>query len=168
MWKENEKLYEIDELINNFVAQFDCEAELGDEFLYFGSDNTITYTLLIGELSDRVWKKYIKDNYNYEMTNVFLFSLLHEIGHHHTMGQFSRKLQNDEDKKVARIEKDLSHSNCEELDTLLYLEYYDLPMEKVATEWAVKYAKNHKRKLFRFWRKLEIALHQYFSEVITE
>ena len=168
MWKENEKLYEIDEIINDFVAQFGCEAELGDEFLYFGSDNTITYTLIVGELSDRVWKSYIKQTFGYEMKNVFLFSLLHEIGHHHTMGQFSRKLQNAEDKKVARIEKDLSHSNCEELDTLLYLEYYDLPMEKVATEWAVNYAKNHRKKLFRFWRKLEIALHQYFSEVITE
>lgn len=152
----------IDELVNAFVNRFDCDAEFGEEFCYWHDDATIFYNLIIGTLSDMTWTEYVKEVFNYTIENIFVFSLLHEIGHHFTMDNFTRKDYNAEHKKIAKIEASLKDSEDDDFDKILYKEYFDLPMEKAATAWAVKYARKNKTQLFYFWKKLEKALKEFY------
>lgn len=161
-------LEKIDEIINDFVAQFDCDAEFGNEFLYWHDDSTIQYALIIGVTSDVVWTEYVKATFDYDIENIFVFSLLHEIGHHYTMDLFSKEQLNTEFRKAGKIEENLRESNSILIDKGYYLQYFDLPMEKIATEWAVKYAKKNRKKLEKFWDTLQQALNDFYMANLTE
>lgn len=166
--KELRGLEKIDELVNNFCEKFGCTAEFGAEFCYYHSDETVCYSLAVVEESDKTWKEYVKDTFNFRITNIFMFSLLHEIGHHFTMDKFSPIYQRKEDAVVRKIEKNLSKSDDEVLDKKLRLQYFDLPMEKVATKWAVKYYRTHRQAINRFYRKLEKEIHKFYALNLTE
>ena len=161
--KELKGYEKIDELVNNFCEKFGCTAELGAEFCYYHSDDTVCYTLATVEASDKAWKEYVRKKFNFRITNIFMFSLLHEIGHHRTMDNFTMLQQNTEESVVKKIEKNLAHSKSEHNDKKLYLQYFDLPMEKSATKWAVKYYKTHRQAINRFYRKLEKELCNFYE-----
>lgn len=154
----------IDELINGFVEKFGCTASLGEEFCYWHDDETIDYSLVISVPSDEAWKEYVKEKFNFCITNIFMFSLLHEVGHHFTMDNFSKLQQNKEQVAVAKIESDLKDSDSEELDKEMYIKYFDLPMEKSATKWAVKYYRTHRQAINRFYRKLNKELQIFYKK----
>lgn len=153
----------LDKMLTEFVEKFGCTAEMGAEFCYWKDDELINYTLVVSTFSDKVWKEYVYKTFNYKIENIFIFSLLHEIGHHFTMDNFPKSHRNFEEKMVAKIEKDLSNSKSEILDRNLNLEYFNLPMEKVATKWAVHYAKTHKLELRIFWKKFRKELHKFYK-----
>ena len=152
----------VDEIISEFVAWFDCEAELSDEFVYFHDDCTVGYTLVIGDFADKVWKEYVLKKFNYSIKNTFVFSLLHEIGHHYTIGLFDSKRTKEEKAKIDRIEKLLKLTSGDDAERVLHLAYFDLPTERIATEWAVKYARENEKELNDFWNKLNSALREFY------
>lgn len=154
----------IDELVSDFCAEFDCDAEFNDEFCYWSDDETIGYTIIVGELSDEAWTEYVKDTFNYTIENIFVFSLLHELGHHFTLNNYSNRERKKEDEAVNFIEAKLKKSITKETDKQLYKEYFNLPLERVATEWAVNYARSNKEKLDSFWERLQTAFNYFYSE----
>lgn len=158
----------IDEIVNDFVAEFDCDAEFGSEFLYWHDDATIQYSLIIGDKTDVIWTEYVKSTFDYSIDNIFVFSLLHEVGHHYTMDLFTNEELIAERRKIKRIEKRLNQSNSDLMDEGYYLLYFDLPMEKIATEWAVNYAKENQKALNEFWNKLQNALFNFYEMNLTE
>lgn len=153
----------IDEIVNEFVEHFDCDAEFNDEFCYWHDDCTIGYNLIVGVESDLAWTEYVKETFDYSIKNIFVFSILHEVGHHFTMDDFSKTDLRKEFQKVEKIEAVLSESDDVETDRKLYKEYFDLPMERTATEWAVGYARKNPTTLRNFWKKLEKALKEFYS-----
>ena len=70
------------EILQKFVKKFGCDIEVGEEFSYYYDDALINYSLIIPVFSDKVWKEYVLKTFNYKIKNIFMFSLLHEIGHH--------------------------------------------------------------------------------------
>lgn len=163
-----ERLERIDEIINDFVADFGCDAELDDSFCIYPDESTIAYTLVVGELSDIVWREYVQKTFGYAIENIFVFSLLHEIGHHFTMKNFSSKVWRKEKARERRIEARLRKSKDENLDRKFYLQYFDLPSERTATKWAVNYAKKNKDELENFWNILNKELQKFYAENLTE
>ena len=153
----------LDKMINNYVKKFGCTAELGSEFCYWHDDETVDYSFIIPVPSDEVWKEYVKKEFNFNLTNIFMFSLLHEIGHHYTMDFFTQTQQNKNDKMVDKIEKVLSESDDEKLDKTMYLKYFDLPMERIATKWAVNYYRKHRFSINRFYKKLNKELKKFYK-----
>ncbi len=145
---------QIEDLINSFVSRFDCDAEFSDEFFYRFADATVGYTLTVDSDSDILWAQYVKDTFKYTITDLVVFSLLHELGHHCTKDKFTPKEYCAERQKVETIEKSLKYSTTAESDKRFYLKYFDLPMEKAATKWAVTYARKNKTQLFYFSKKL--------------
>ncbi len=153
----------LDKMLTEFLEKFGCTAEMGKEFCYWHDDELINYTLVVSTFSDKIWKEYVYKTFNYKIENIFIFSLLHEVGHHFTMDNFPEFCKNKEEKMVEKIEKALSESNSEILDKKLNLEYFNLPMERTATKWAVRYAKKHKFELRRFWKKFRKELHKFYK-----
>lgn len=146
-------LNNIDRVINDFTGQFGCTAKLGEIFLYLPHVNHINYELDFGGYS-RTHQKMNRDFMNSVKRckpqiklNVFMWSLLHEIGHHHTYYDFTEDEIDRFTKKVHRIEKTKSSKP-----------YYDLPYERAATEWAVNYANTHQKEVLELWEKIKDAL----------
>lgn len=153
----------LDKLINDYVKKFGCTAELGSEFCYWHDDEVINYSLIIPVPSDKMWRAYVKKEFNFLITNIFMFSLLHEVGHHYTMDLFTECQREDEERAVEKIEKVLTKSDNKTLDNALYLKYFDLPMEKIATKWAVNYYKRHKFSINHFYKKLNKELKKFYK-----
>ena len=153
----------LDRIMTEFVEQFGCTAELDKEFCYWHEDELVNYTLVISKLIDTTWKEYVLKTFNYKIENIFMFSILHEIGHHFTMDDFPKRQLNFENRKVKKIEKALENSNSDELDKKLNFEYFDMPMEKVATKWAVNYYKKHRLEINNFWKKFNKELKNFYK-----
>ena len=47
-------------------------------------------------------------------------------------------------------------------------QYFNLPDEIVATEWAVNYARTHRTELRELWEKVTDALAEFYAKNITE
>lgn len=152
----------LDRMLTEFVSKFGCTAELDSEFCYWHEESLVYYTLAITELTDDAWKEYVLKTFNYKIENIFMFSLLHEIGHHFTMDNFSKKQRNAENHKTEEIEEKLSKSTSDIVDRNLNLEYFNMPMEKSATRWAVNYSKKHKVEINRFWKKFHKELKRFY------
>ena len=84
--------------------------------------------------------------------DVFLWSLLHEVGHHETYDEISDEENDYCDDTKKKIEEG-------ELPNELY---YDMIDERLATEWAVEYANTHKEELKAFWEKLQPAIMDFY------
>ena len=119
----------MEKLIEKFIG-YDCKVSLGKEFAYFPAKKVITFTYNEPIKANTEWKKFLKETFNFNLTNENLFSMsvLHELGHHYTEKLFSNE---------EWIEQ-TSGKYFENLDgSELYQTYYNMPIEKIATEWAV-------------------------------
>ena len=79
------------------------------------------------------------------------------------MDDFPKRQLNFENRKVKKIEKALEKSDSDELDKKLNFEYFDMPMEKVATKWAVNYYKKHRLEINNFWKKFNKELKNFYK-----
>lgn len=154
----------LDRVITKFTEKFGCTAEMGAEFCYWKGEDLINYSLLIGLSSDKLWSEYVLKNFNYKIENIFMFSLLHEIGHHLTMDNFTKKQRNLENKSVEKIEKKLEEEVSEISYRNLNMEYFDLPMERVATKWAVQFSKKHRKYLKKVYKTFQKSFRAFYTE----
>lgn len=70
--------------------------------------------------------------------DLFTFSLFHEIGHSQTDAWWSEKELNNYSKEVAKCDGRTYEGNQR---------YFNIPQEKVATDWAIEYIIANKRKV---------------------
>ena len=94
-----------------------------------------------------------------------MMSLLHEVGHAMTLFTFSETEMENAHQAKELIKIDLEEEDTDET----FSKYFDLDIEKVATEWAVNYYKSNRKKIEDFYLKFEKTLHQAFTELeLTE
>ena len=130
----------IAKLIEKFIGG-DCEVKYSNMFSYEPVDEIITFTFGEDEFSNREWKKFLAEKYNFTLTkeNIFAMSILHELGHHYTVDLFS-----DEQWEEEATESSLLGLTGAER----HQAYFNLPIERAATEWAVMvYRENSKAML---------------------
>lgn len=152
-------------LVDEFLEPFGCTAEFSNDFSYCPEDNEITFTILYSERADRLFREYIKSHFSFEVPNLFMMSLLHEVGHAMTLFTFSKTEMENAHHAKELIENDLKEEDTDET----FSKYFDLDIEKVATEWAVNYYRSNSEKIEDFYLKFEKTLHQAFTELeLTE
>ena len=63
----------------------DCSIIAGDTFMYHWGDNAIEININEGYLDNLDWKKFLKKEFDFDLTheNWFSLSVLHELGHHY-------------------------------------------------------------------------------------
>ena len=150
---QQEHLNRINEIIAEFCGKFGCRVSRQGEFCYLHYIDMVCYELDFGRIcrmnrefmaSVKRWKPQIK-------LNVFVWSLLHELGHHMTWDDFDDEEYDRIYKKKGRI-----------MGTKATLPYYRLPDEVAATKWAVEYANTHKEEVKDFWEKVYAEANELF------
>lgn len=139
-------LRKLNHQFTKFVKTIEPElsAEMGIEFDYVFTKNLVHYSLAIPQSQNDLWEEFLKDTFNFDLgENVFLLSLLHEIGHHETMEDLTEFWDIDSlEKEVIQYKV---NNNLEGKKP--YFDYFNLPLEYAATEWAINYYNSNKQKL---------------------
>ena len=94
-----------------------------------------------------------------------LFVLLHEVGHFATAEEAEQVDQKEwtEEERISHMTEAFAHSsNWKDFQRIFQSYHYNLPKEKLATDWAIawlsdpvnrKAAKQFEKKFFAAWRK---------------
>lgn len=134
------------------------------EYAYYPIDKEITYKITEGDVEDEYFLAFLKDRFNFEPEVPFIFYLLHEVGHHKannfleddTVGDFILA-------EKARIEEALTKEEDYEAAKKLEYEYFNLPDEIMATQWAVNYIKQHPKKIQRMAQVMGEAFDEFYK-----
>ena len=84
--------------------------------------------------------------------DIFLWSFLHEVGHHETIDDFDDLEHQVYHHIVQRVEISDEY-------------YYNLPIEKAATEWAGEFMKNNVSEVQRLWNNIQPVLKRLYTEI---
>lgn len=141
----------ITEIINEFLEPFECEAKVGLDFAFYSESNTITYSLVLVDKFAQSFENYCKSLFPDVQANIFIWSLLHEVGHRETEDDF------DDEEWEEYMEAEGSG--------LSEQEYYNLPIEYAATAWAGEYIQSHVEEIAELWNKLQFAIKNFYSEL---
>lgn len=127
-------------IINEFVSQFgEYTAEMGEMFEVDLSTNTIYYSLYGNvEFEDSFADFILSLDKDVPPLDIFLWSLLHEVGHLETEELDFPFYGKDE------LEEKYKDRNSFEDKVAYAHEYYRLPIEVAATWWAIEWAKDNR------------------------
>ena len=144
----------ITDILNKFLAPFECVAYLGTDFCYMTTTNSIEYTFVIGEEDDSEFQKYCNSLFPEIKADTFLWSFLHELGHHETEDDFEEEEWYEYQRRISSgINND---------------EYFRLPIENAATTWAGEYILTHKAEIAEFWNELSSAIKTFYTNLKVE
>ena len=144
-------IHEINNILNDFLEPFECTAVFDKDFAYYSKSNTITYSLLVLDSSEKTFSNFVKGLFPEITADVFLWSFLHELGHNMTEDDF-------DDKEWARYRIDAASCSND-------YEYYNLPIEKAATAWAGEYMLNHTEEVAILWNKLSSVIADFYEKL---
>lgn len=153
--------------LNHYFTRFvksidaDLSAEMGIEFDYVFTKNLVHYSLVVTQFQNDLWENFLKETFDFELkNNVFLMSLLHEIGHHETMESLVDYWEIDETEKEVIQEKINNGIDGHKP----YYDYFGLPLEYIATEWAVNYYLNNQERLDKQFNKLINNIRHFYKK----
>lgn len=158
------------EKVDSFLSPFGIDSDFDSDFYYDPEEERVYFSILVTEKADALFKKFILENFNLITPNIFTLSLLHEVGHFYTLNFFTEKQIRNTHKEKVLIEKKLNTLpiNSDEYNEV-FCEYFNLNIEKVATEWAVTYYKNNKKRCDDFYEDfLNILQNEYIILELTE
>ena len=157
------KTYMIDDVLNDFLADFECHAELGSDFCYWQDSNLIWYTPAVIDKDAEYFMEYWHSLAPEIIIDPFLASLLHEVGHNETLHWLTEdEVHYCEDEKTE-ISWQLGSCTSAKEQKDCYFQYFALPDEKEATNWAIDYVRNHTQQVSAFWQKLQAAIMEFYK-----
>lgn len=136
--------------MDKFLKPFGLKSCLGADFSYHTITETIQFCLAIDENQNDFFVEFIEKNFDYKVRDIFLVSLLHEVGHHFTLEDFDDEEWNDDHLKKVFIEATITEENYKEKS----FQYFSLPIEFAATAWAIDYLKSHEKEVNRKWKEM--------------
>lgn len=148
----------VTKVINTFLKQFGLTCKLGNDFAYYPGDDLITYAFAYVDIDAEGFMRSIERLNPQVKADIFLWSLLHEVGHHETIDMLTDKENRACDKAKKKLNKRSLRGEIVDLD-----EYYDMLDERLATEWAVDYANRHPKTLEKTWEIISRAIRQFYE-----
>lgn len=133
------------EVVNDYIQSWfnehlpGCDFAYDNDFGYYQDEKLITWGIFMTERADATFKDFFENDLNSPVHSVFLYSILHEYGHYVTMSEF-------DDMEMAYYRDNvamLRETGIGREDFSYYQEYYNLPVERAASEWAVTYMKEN-------------------------
>ena len=130
----NRLYFIVDYVIDKYPELSRDSFEEGSMFIYYPEERIIQISNVVDEVElegNKFLEKYLYEEFNFyiQRDKMFIFSLLHEIGHYFTFDM------NNYD------------NYCKMLKTIPdddYLEYRKIPEEYEADKWAIEFIKNNK------------------------
>ena len=131
------------------------KARLSTEYSYVFADGSVTFKITEGAIEDIWFNEFIEERFGYHVENTFIMSLLHEIGHAKANWEIEGAIQDFCLAEKERIAENMAESyNDFETQKILEWQYFNLPDEIMATQWAINYAKKHPKKIRKMWHKI--------------
>lgn len=154
------------------VAPFGIQsAKLSDEYAYYYEDESISYKLDCGAVEDEWFNEFLIERFGYKCKNSaesFVLSILHEVGHHKANDEIEGAILDFCNAEKERIDREMQDADSEQSRALEW-QYFNLPDEIMATQWAVNYAKEHPRKIKKMMERMRASLMEfYMANGLTE
>jgi hypothetical protein len=105
----------------------------------------------------------VAERFNYVCDVPFVLSLLHEIGHHKANDEIEGAIYDFCIAEKERISEEMQTANADQSRALEW-QYFNLPDEIMATQWAVNYAKKHPKKIQNMWERMKANILAFYAE----
>lgn len=124
-------------------------------YAYHYATERVEFTLQV-TMADEWFNKFIEERFNYKVEYPFIIALLHEVGHHKANDEIDGAIADFCELEKERITKAmLQAEDDEEKQKIFEWQYFNLPDEIMATQWAINYAKKHPKKIVKMWKAIE-------------
>lgn len=161
-------LNELNRKMTEALSAFNVRAEAGDDFAYYWEQELVTFPVVAYNSNGDIFlEEFIKDRFGFVHIDHFVALLLHEVGHHLANEETDEGAVADfcwEEKE--RIEQELKE--CAEDDyeakKRLHYQYYNLPEELMATQWAANYIKENPLAVNKLICACESALYEFYEK----
>ena len=128
-----------------------------DSFIYLPETKTVCFTIY-NYTTDQELIDFINKKYDVDITDwFFIFSLLHEVGHHMTIDEIT------DDDMIAEIMMRNSILSIFEDENRNEI-YFNLPAEDLANRWAIDYISNHEEECWKFQKKCFAIMQHIFNK----
>lgn len=155
-------LKKLNSVITKQLAPFGIhKAFCSDDFSYWYESEDVHYKLTV-TVEDEWFMEFIAETFGYKAQYPFLMSLLHEVGHHFTIDDIEEEDEVFSEDEKTRISEEMQTADVERTKALEW-EYFNLPDEIAATEWAVAYAVEHTAELAEMWSEVLEALQEFYE-----
>lgn len=136
-----------------------CESE----FAWYFKESKLAFKA-VTDISDELFDSFVEERFNYHVEHDFPLSILHEIGHRETGNDIDGCVYEWCLSEKERLNKEMEKADTEEDVKILFYQYFNLPDEIMATQWAVNYAKHHPRIVKKIWKNAEKAFHEFYAK----
>lgn len=136
--------------LDKFLAKWDLTSQFGTDFAYLYYKRIVVWTLAVTQQNDIDFQNFFESLGCNVKCDVFLYSLLHEIGHSQTLDDIN--------------EEDYAYALDRKAEPLTNAEYFRLPDEIAATQWAVDFLNEHTEEVREFWEEF-VPLVMKFYEI---
>lgn len=120
---------------------FDCTCEKGDNDFEYDNDDEVIFCGNLADNCEDKFTAFARSKGLYRSADIRTIAFLHELGHYNTMDGLTKKQE-----LISLLGKKLINGTPtpnEFIANIKYFIYYRLPVERVATEWAIDYANNN-------------------------
>lgn len=150
-------LKKVTKIINKFTQKnFGVTAMVGTEFLAYCDRKEINFAFAIPEDDINYYLYDVANRYPQIQADIFLWCLLHEVGHCMTDEIWSEEesvyFMNQKEEMLPYIEDDEMRNAW----------YHAIPDEYLATRWAANYMIKHPKKVAKFWHELQEELFKFY------
>ena len=140
----------VNNCLNKFMREWGLTAEIGTDFAYLYEKRVVVWTPIVASQNDIDFQNFFESLGCNVKCDVFLYSILHEIGHSQTLDDVD-----DEDYAYSLDRKAQPISNYE---------YFKLPDEIAATQWAVDFLNNNTEKVRLFWEEFVPKMMNFYKK----
>lgn len=145
--------------VNKFLAPFNLKSKLGEDFAYFFDSELVQFSVELVNEIDEEYIDFIKNEFDYNVPNMFLFSFLHEVGHHMTADELEEKDFEEDDALKFEISENINTDNFHEYA----LKYFHCPTEYLANKWAIDYYRKHEKEVNRKGKEMLLAFRHFYK-----
>ena len=147
------------------INDFYCK--LGANWVYYNHKSKVEFSLLTNDDACDTWLDWINERYDFETDNLIMLSMLHEIGHHVTLNDFIEEDLDRWDQEVKdeeEIEMALAnHLLLPYARENLKKAYHSLPAEVLATEWAIGFWRNNRKRVEKAFKRFCKAAIKFYA-----
>ena len=155
----DKRLDRIKDLVNDFLSPFELECEFDTDFGYYPIHNLVSISLVTIDRASKNFLSFVNKEFGDITADIFLWSLLHEIGHHETWDDLT-----DSELELSAALKDAITDNENVSDNGRDFIYFYIPDEYAATEWAANYMIENSQEIKAFWSRLQPLILDVYEE----
>lgn len=153
----------LEKVINNFLVPFGLTGSFDTDFSYYYGEDKVTFSLIIPKYANQYFQEFVNSIGADIEVDIFLVSLLHEVGHSETYDDLDDMEIAYSDDIKAEIREELFAGVTEDRKKQLYFKYFNLPDERAATEWAIEYIRDNLEKIIVLWKKVQAAIISFYE-----